>query len=145
MRDRLYYSRALPTVRSGRTRTLALRDATPTAVNWQDIAFIEGGNAVGTPAQVVGFTNQLTIRPQRNNNPEITITCNVSATPTGSYIVSSTNIPVGGTQLVSVSPGQYVFFIASSMVAAGPLTVSVSNYITNTVIDTFTITVFIEE
>jgi len=145
MRDRLYYSRSLPTVRGGRTRTLALRDATPTAVNWNDMVFTEGGTYFGNPAQMVGFTNQLTIRPQRNSLPAIVITCNVSADSIGSKIVSSTNIPVGGTQLVSVSPGQYVFFYASCDRAAGPLTVSVSNYITNAVIDTFTITVFIEE
>ena len=145
MRDRLYYSRALPTVRSGRTRTLALRDATPTAVDWNNIAFAEGYSSVTNIPQMVGFTNQLTIRPARNSLPAINITCNVCMFSNGTGIISSTSIPVGGTQLVSVSPGQYVFFLASSSRSAGPLTVSVSNYITNTAIDTFTITVFAEE
>ena len=141
MRDRLYYSRALPTVRGSRTRTLAMRDATPTAVNWSSILIdlFESPTATGNVVQMVGFTNQLTIRPTRNSAPAIVITCNVCMFSDRTGIISTTNIPVGGTQLVSVSPGQYVFFIASSDRAAGPVTVSVSNYITNTVIDTFTV------
>lgn len=140
MRDRLYYSRSLPTVRGGRTRTLALRDATPTAVNWGNILIdlLESPTKSGNAVQMVGFTNQLTIRPQRNSIPAISITCNVCIFADKTGIISTTSIPVGGTQLVSVSPGQYVFFSGSTDRTAGPVTVSISNYITNTVIDTFT-------
>ena len=142
MRDRLYYSRSLPTVRGGRTRTLALRDATPNAANWSSmlIDLLESPNASGNAVQMVGFTNQLTIRPSRNSIPAISITCNVCIFADKTGVISSTSIGVGGTQLVSVSPGQYVFFNASCDRAAGPVTVSVSNYITSTVIDTFTVT-----
>ena len=140
MRNKLYYSLSLPTVRCSRIRTLAIRDIAPSAVDWTNISFTNGTPTFSNVVQMVGFTNQLTIRPSRNSIPAISITCNVCIFADKTGVISSTSIGVGGTQLVSVSPGQYVFFNASCDRAAGPVTVSVSNYITSTVIDTFTVT-----
>ena len=52
-------------------------------------------------------------------------------------IISSTNIPATGTQLVSVSPGQYVFFEFTASRSVGSFTVSIANFLTSTSIDTF--------
>lgn len=138
MRDRLYYSRALPTLRGSRTRLLALRDATPTAVNWTDVLFANGTPTTNNAVQMVGFTNQLTIRPARNSGPNLTINCVVCAFSDKTGVISSTVVPVGGTQLVSVSPGQYVFFEFSASRSVSTFTVSVTNFLTSTLLDTFT-------
>lgn len=138
MRDRLYYSRALPTLRGGRTRTLALRDVTPTAVNWNDILFPNGDTVTNNAVQMVGFTNQLTIRPARNTGASMTVTCKVCMFSNKTGIISSTSIGVGGTQLVSVSPGQYVFFEFTASRSVVSFTVSVTNFLTSTLLDTFT-------
>jgi hypothetical protein len=138
MRDRLYYSRALPTLRGSRTRLLALRDVTPNAANWNDILFTSGNTATNNAVQMVGFTNQLTIRPSRNNGASMTVTCNVCMFSNKTGIISSTSIGVGGTQLVSVSPGQYVFFEFTASRSVALFTVSVTNFLTSTSIDTFT-------
>ena len=139
MRDRLYYSLAVPTLRGGRTRTLPLRDVTPTApTNWFNVFFATPGPYLGNAVQMVGFTNQLTIRPQRNTGANMTISCKVCAFQDRTGVISSTNIGVGGTQLVSVSPGQYVFFECTSSRSVSSFTVSVSNFLTSTSLDTFT-------
>jgi hypothetical protein len=57
-------------------------------------------------------------------------------------VISSTTIGVGGTQLVSVSPGQYVFFSFTASRSVNLFTVSVTNYLTSTSLDTFTVQVF---
>ena len=138
MRDRLYYSRALPTLRGSRTRTLALRDATPTAADWNNVLFVNGTPTTNNAVQMVGFTNQLTIRPSRNTGANMTVTCKVCMFADKTGVISSTSIGVGGTQLVSVSPGQYVFFEFTASRSVPSFTVSVSNFLTSTSIDTFT-------
>jgi hypothetical protein len=138
MRDRLYYSRSLPTLRGSRTRTLALRDVTPTAVNWTDVFFVNGTPTTNNAVQMVGFTNQLTIRPSRNTGANMTINCVVCAFADKTGVISTTSIGEGGTQLVSVSPGQYVFFEFTASRSVNVFTVSVTNFLTSTSIDTFT-------
>ena len=137
MRDRLYYSRSLPTVRGGRTRTLALRNVTPTAVNWTDVLFVNGTPTTNNAVQMVGFTNQLTIRPSRNQGPNMTVDCKVCMFADKTGVISTTSIGVGGTQLVSVSPGQYVFFEFAASRSVGSFPVSVTNFLTSTSIDSF--------
>jgi hypothetical protein len=138
MRDRLYYSRALPTLRGSRTRLLALRDVTPTAVDWNNVLFVSGTLVTNNAVQMVGFTNQLTIRPSRNTGANLLINCVVCAFSDKTGVISSTVVGVGGTQLVSVSPGQYVFFEFSASRSVTAFTVSVTNFLTSTSIDTFT-------
>ena len=138
MRDRLYYSRALPTLRGSRTRTLALRDATPTAADWNNVLFVNGTPTTNNAVQMVGFTNQLTIRPSRNQGANMTVTCKVCMFSDKTGVISTTSIGVGGTQLVSVSPGQYVFFEFTASRSVPSFTVLVSNFLTSTTIDTFT-------
>lgn len=137
MRDRLYYSRALPTLRGSRTRTLALRDVTPTAVNWTDVLFPNGTPTTNNAVQMVGFTNQLTIRPSRNQGANMTVNCKVCMFADKTGVISTTSIGVGGTQLVSVSPGQYVFFEFAASRSVGSFPVSVTNFLTSTSIDSF--------
>lgn len=140
MRDRLYYSRSLPTVRGGRTRTLALRDATPTAADWNNVSFASGTPTTNNAVQMVGFTNQLTIRPDRKAGANMTINCVVCAFSDKTGVVSSTNIPTTGTQLVSVSPGQYVFFEFTASRSVPVFTVTIFNHLTSATLDTFTAT-----
>ena len=138
MRDRLYYSRALPTLRGSRTRTLALRDATPAAADWNNVLFVNGTPTTNNAVQMVGFTNQLTIRPTRNQGANMTVACKVCMFADKTGVISSTSIGVGGTQHVSVSPGQYVFFENTASRSVPSFTVSVSNFLTSTSIDNFT-------
>ena len=137
MRDRLYYSRSLPTLRGSRTRTLALRDVTPTAVNWTDVSFASGITATSNVVQMVGFTNQLTIRPTRNQGGNMTVACKVCMFADKTGVISTTSIGVGGTQLVSVSPGQYVFFEFTASRSVPSFAVTVLNFLTSTTIDSF--------
>lgn len=137
MRDRLYYSRALPTLRGSRTRLLALQDVTPTAVNWTDVLFVNGTPTTNNAVQMVGFTNQLTIRPTRNQGANMTINCVVCAFADKTGVISTTSIGVGGTQLVSVSPGQFVFFEFTASRSVGSFPVTVLNFLTSVSIDTF--------
>jgi hypothetical protein len=138
MRDRLYYSRSLPTLRGSRTRTLALRDVTPAAADWNNVLFVNGTPTTNNAVQMVGFTNQLTIRPSRNQGANMTVTCKVCMFSDKTGVISTTSIGVGGTQLVSVSPGQYVFFEFTASRSVPSFTVLVSNFLTSTTIDTFT-------
>ena len=138
MRDRLYYSRALPTLRGSRTRTLALRDVTPAAADWNNVIFVNGTPTTNNAVQMVGFTNQLTIRPSRNSGGDMTINCVVCMFSDKTGVISTTSIGVGGTQLVSVSPGQYVFFQFTASQSVTSFTVAVANFLTSTSIDTFT-------
>jgi hypothetical protein len=138
-RDRLYYRLSLPTLRSGRTRTLALRNVTPTpAVDWTNVSFLNGTPFDSNVVQMLGFTNQLTIWVYRNTGANITIVCNVCAFANKTGMISSTTIGVGGRVLVSVSPGNYVFFSFTASRSVVPFTVSVTNNQTGTVIDSFT-------
>ena len=138
MRDRLYYSRSLPTLRGSRTRTLALRDVTPATANWNNVLFVNGTPTTNNAVQMVGFTNQLTIRPSRNQGGNMTVACKVCVFADKTGVISTTSIGVGGTQLVSVSPGQYVFFEFTASRSVPSFAVSVTNFLTSTSIDTFT-------
>ena len=142
MRNKLYYSRLLPTVRCSRIRTLAIRDIAPSAVNWNNVSFVNGTPTFSNVVQMVGFTNQLTIRPSRNTGANAIIVCNVCAFSDRTGVISSTTIGAGGTQLVSVSPGQYVFFSFTASRSVALFTVTVTNYLTSTSLDTFTVQVF---
>ena len=68
----------------------------------------------------------------------MTINCVVCAFSDKTGVISSTSIGVGGTQLVSVSPGQFVFFEFTASRSVASITVSVTNFLTSTLIDTFT-------
>lgn len=138
MRDRLYYSLALSTLRGSRTRTLALRDVTPATANWNNVLFVNGTPTTNNAVQMVGFTNQLTIRPTRNQGANMTVACKVCMFSDKTGVISTTSIGVGGTQLVSVSPGQYVFFEFTASRSVPSFTVSVLNFLTSTTLDTFT-------
>jgi hypothetical protein len=138
MRDRLYYSRALPTLRGSRTRLLALRDATPAAADWNNVIFVNGTPTTNNAVQMVGFTNQLTIRPTRNTGGNMTVNCVVCMFSDKTGVISTTSIGVGGTQLVSVSPGQFVFFEFTASRSVPSFTVTVLNFLMSTTIDTFT-------
>lgn len=138
MRDKLYYSLSLPILRGSRTRTLALRNVTPTAVDWTNVSFVNGTPTDNNVVQMLGFTNQLTIWVYRNTGAMLSIVCNVCAFADKTGMISSTTIGVGGRFLVSVSPGNYVFFSFTATRSVLPFTVSVSNNQTATTIDSFT-------
>jgi hypothetical protein len=143
MRNKLYYSLSLPILRGSRTRTLALRNVTPTpAVDWTDVSFFNGTPTDSNVVQMLGFTNQLTIWPYRNTGGFVTIVCNVCAFADKTGMISSTTIGVGGRSLVSVSPGNYVFFSFTATRSVSTFNFSVTNNQTAAIIDTFTITVF---
>jgi len=143
MRNKLYYSRLLPTVRGGRTRTLAIRDITPSAVNWTDVSFLNGATGFTNVVQMVGVTNQMTIWPERKSGANLTILCKVCNFADKTGVVSSTSIPTSGVQLVSVMPGQYVFFECTATRAVTTFTVTIFNRLlplasSSTILDTFT-------
>jgi hypothetical protein len=93
---------------------------------------------------MVGFTNQMTILPERKTGANMTILCKVCNFADKTGVVSSTSIPTSGVQLVSVMPGQYVFFECTATRSVTTFTVTIFNRLlplpstASTILDTFT-------
>lgn len=138
-----------PAIRSQRSRVAKLNNKTPNTVNWADISTpVDEEGSTGF-VRAVGFTGSTTLLvsvPQNlffANDGSFDAIVASAADPTAAKSFKSIVVSPIGTSVtaVPITPGDWVGFYATCSVPFGPLTVTVTDYQTNTVIDTFTITV----
>lgn len=139
MRERTYYSFQQPMVRGDRTRLMRLRDVTPTAFNWRNVAATVGNTAQSDVIQMVGTTNQITLGVSMTGAIGLTGIAYVSVNADKTGIINSVQIPTTPSAFINCTPGTYVWFEFNSTFVANTTVTVRQQLLAAVTLDTFTV------
>jgi hypothetical protein len=140
MRKRTYYSFRQPLVRGDRTRLMLLRDVTPTAFNWRNVAGTAGNTTQSDVIQMVGTTNQITLGVSMTSALGLTGTANVSLNEDRTGVINSIAIPTTPSALINCAPGNWVWFEFNSTFALSSTVTVRQQLVGAATLDTFIVT-----